>query len=437
MAEPIVAIVGRPNVGKSTLFNRLTQKRKSIVHSEAGITRDRVYETVNWAGRQFLLIDTGGFIPESTNQITKAIREQVRLAIEEANLVIFVVDASEPMTALDREIAEMIRRSQRDCLIVANKCDNERLEVNSLEFTELGLGDVFPISALNGRHIGDLLDAILQRIPRKIAANDDEKDHLQLAIVGMPNVGKSSILNVLAGSEKAIVTDVPGTTRDAIDTKIKYFNEPVTLIDTAGMHKHRQIKDEVEYYSLLRAYRAIERCNVALVVVDAVKGFTRQDAAIVRQVIDLRKGLVIAINKWDLVQRETNTQVNFKHNLIEQFRELEHYPIIFISAKTHQRVHKILETARMVYENRKMRIGTSELNQFLQDVIDRTPPPANLGKFIKIKYITQVKTEPPVFVFFCNEPRLIKEEYRRFLENQLRRRFGFYGVPLIISFRNK
>ncbi|HPC35492.1 MAG TPA: ribosome biogenesis GTPase Der [Candidatus Marinimicrobia bacterium] len=437
MTEPIVAIVGRPNVGKSTLFNRLTQKRKSIVHSEAGITRDRVYETVNWAGRQFLLIDTGGFVPESADQITNAIREQVKLAVNEADLVIFMVDASEPMTALDREIAAMIRRSQRDYLVVANKCDNERLEINSLEFTELGLGEVFPISALNGRYIGDLLDAILQKIPQKIATVKEEKEHLQLAIVGMPNVGKSSILNVLAGSEKAIVTDIPGTTRDAIDTEIKYFNEPVTLIDTAGMRKQRRIKDEVEYYSFLRASRAIERCNVALVVIDAVKGFTRQDAAIVRQVIDLRKGLVIAINKWDLVQRETNTQVNYQRNLIEQFRELEHYPILFVSAKTHQRVPKILETARMVYENRKMRIETNELNKFLQDVINRTPPPANLGKFIKIKYVTQVKTEPPVFVFFCNEPHLIKEDYRRFLENQLRRQFGFIGVPLIISFRKK
>jgi GTP-binding protein len=253
----------------------------------------------------------------------------------------------------------------------------------------------------------------------------------------MPNAGKSSILNVLVGAEKAIVTDIPGTTRDAIDTEIKYYNEPVTLIDTAGMRKRRNIKDDVEYYSSLRAYRAIERCNVALVVVDAEKGFNRQDAEIVRQVLDLKKGLVLAINKWDLVQRETNTQINYERDINEKFRELEHYPKIFISAKTHQRVHTILETAREVYQNRKRRIATNELNTFMQAIIERTPPPATLGEFIKIKYITQVKTEPPVFVFFCNEPRLIKEEYRRFLENQLRGQFGFSGVPVIISFRQK
>lgn len=437
MTEPIVAIVGKPNVGKSTLFNRLTQKRKSIVHAQAGITRDRVYETVIWSGRRFLLVDTGGFIPESTDQIEQAIRFQVKLAIEEANLVIFMVDASEPITALDREVAGMIRRASKEYMVIANKCDNDKREVQGLEFTELGLGEIFPISALNGRRIGDLLDTIMEKIPKKMAPTEDEADHLHLAIVGMPNAGKSSILNVLVGAEKAIVTDIPGTTRDAIDTDIKYYDEPVTLVDTAGMRKHRNIKNDVEYYSLLRAYRAIERCNVALVVVDAAKGFTRQDADIVRQVIDLRKGLVIAINKWDLVPRETNTQVNFERDLADQFREIEHYPKLFISAKTHQRVHTILETARTVYQNRKMRIGTNDLNKFMQEVIDRTPPPATLGKFIKIKYITQVKVEPPVFVFFCNEPRLVKEEYRRFLENQLRRQFGFSGVPLIISFRQK
>ncbi len=437
MSEPIVAIVGRPNVGKSTLFNRLAQKRKSIVHSQAGITRDRVYETVVWSGRRFSLIDTGGFIPESGDQIERAIRLQVKLAIDEANLVLFMMDASEPLTTLDREVADLIRRSGKDYLVVANKCDNESREIQKLEFAELGLGEVFAISALNGRYIGDLLDLVLQKIPVRIAAEEEESDRLRLAIVGMPNAGKSSILNVLVGAEKAIVTEIPGTTRDAIDTVIKYYNEPVTLIDTAGMRKRRNIKDDIEYYSLLRTYRAVERCNVALLVVDALKGFTRQDADIVRQIIDLRKGLIIAINKWDLVQRETNTQINFERDINDRFRELEHYPKIFISAKTHQRVHTILETAREVFQNRKLRIGTNELNKFMQEVIDRTPPPATLGKFIKIKYITQVKTEPPVFVFFCNEPRLVKEEYRRFLENQLRRQFGFSGVPLIISFRQK
>ncbi|MFH1212893.1 MAG: ribosome biogenesis GTPase Der [Candidatus Neomarinimicrobiota bacterium] len=437
MTESIVAIVGRPNVGKSTLFNRLAQKRKSIVHARAGITRDRVYETVNWAGKRFLLIDTGGFIPESTDQIEKAIRAQVRIAVEESNLVLFMVDASESATSLDQEIATMIRRAGKEHLVIANKCDNDAREVSGHEFSELGLGEVFPISALNGRRIGDLLDTILSRIPQKASDTGEEADRMRLAIVGMPNAGKSSILNVLVGSEKAIVTEIPGTTRDAIDSEIKYYDEPVTLIDTAGMRSRSNISDDVEYYSFLRAFRAIERCNVALVVVDAEKGFMRQDADIVRQIIDLKKGLVLAINKWDLVEKETNTQINFQRDLVEDFKELEHYPVIFLSAKTHQRVHSVLEIARKVYLNRKLRISTNELNKSMQVVVDRTPPPATLGKFIKIKYITQVKIEPPVFVFFCNEPHLVKEDYRRFLENQLRHQFGFLGVPLTISFRKK
>ncbi len=437
MAEPVVAIIGRPNVGKSTLFNRLVQRRKSIVHDRAGITRDRVYEMVNWAGRSFILVDTGGFIPQSSGKIESAIRRQVELAIEEADLLLLMVDASEELTSIEHEMANLVRRSDKNFILLANKCDNEQREIQSQAFHELGLGEVFPVSALNGRYIGDLLDLILSKIPVKIAIPEADQTHLSLAIVGLPNVGKSSILNALVGAEKAIVTDIPGTTRDSVDTVIKYYGEPVTLVDTAGIRKRRNVSDEVEFYSVLRAYRSIERCNVTLVVVDAVKGFTRQDAIIVRHVIDQKKGLVIALNKWDLVPKETQTAHEYEQAIIAKYGELEHYPFLFISAKTKQRIHTILATAQMVYRNRQRRISTNELNKFFQEVIDRTPPPAVQGKFIKIKYVTQVKSEPPVLVFFCNEPHLIKSEYRRFLDRQLRTAFDFKGVPVTITFRKK
>lgn len=437
MAEPIVAIIGRPNVGKSTLFNRLLKQRKTIVHPRAGITRDRVYEKVHWAGRSFMLVDTGGFVPPGDDQIENAIRQQVLQAIEEADLLIFLLEAEAELTSIEYEIAELIRRAQKKVILVANKCDNERLAMGVHAFYELGLGDVFPISALNGRNIGDLLDLILARIPVKSVLMESDLDHLCLAIVGLPNAGKSSILNALVGKEKAIVTDIPGTTRDSIDTQIQYFGRPVTLIDTAGIRKKSNIADEVEFYSMLRAYRAIERSNVVLLVIDAEKGFTRQDANLVRHVIDNKKGLVLALNKWDLVPKSTQTAHEYRQNIIAAYGELEFYPFLFISAKTKQRIHTILAVADQVYQNRQRRINTSALNEVFQKVIDQTPPPAVQGKFIKIKYVTQVKSEPPVMVFFCNEPHFIKNEYRRFLERQLRANFDFFGVPVTLTFRKK
>ncbi len=436
-SNPIVAIVGRPNVGKSTLFNRIAQKRKSIIHSEAGITRDRVYETVNWTGRQFVLVDTGGFIPESDDRIESAIRLQVHMAIEEAELVLFVVDAVDSVTAMDREIATMLRTAGKPVVLVVNKNDNEKREREVYEFYELGHGDPFPISALNGRRIGDLLDRVLEALPREAPQETDAEDHLQLAIVGMPNAGKSSVLNAILGMEKAIVTEIPGTTRDSIDSEIQYYGQPVTLIDTAGLRKKRYISTAVEFYSMVRAQLALERCQVALCVIDASKGFTRQDASIIRAVLDRKKGLVLLLNKWDLVEKSDMTYREFEQEIAYQFRAMEYYPKLFISAKTRQRVSKILDTAMGVYAARRERITTHKLNQYFQKVIDRTPPPAMKGKHIKIKYVTQVKKEPPVFAFYCSDPKLIKEEYRRFLENQLRQGFGFFGVPLTISFRQK
>lgn len=435
--DPIVAIIGRPNVGKSTLFNRIAQKRKSIVHPQAGITRDRVYETVTWTGRQFTLIDTGGYVPESLDTMESAIRAQIQLAIEEADLILFMVDAYDLLMPMDNQIAELLRTFSKPILLIANKCDDEKREQHRYEFFGLGFGDVIPISAQNGRRIGDLLDLILENLPNEAPAEKEGPDHLRLAIVGIPNVGKSSIVNAILRVDKLIVTDIPGTTRDSIDSEVKNHGQSITIIDTAGLRKKRRIKDNIEFYSNIRTDRAIDRCNVAVVVIDAVKGFNRQDATIVRSIIDRKKGMVIAINKWDLIEKNSNTMKNYQIDITEMFSELSHYPMIFISALTKQRIGQILDTANDVYVSGKQRITTNALNKYFQHVIDYTPPPAVQGKYIQIKYVTQVKKEPPVFVFFCNDPKGIKEEYRRFLENRLRKQFGFKGVPVTLLFRQK
>ncbi|MBC8491148.1 MAG: ribosome biogenesis GTPase Der [Candidatus Marinimicrobia bacterium] len=435
--DPIVAIIGRPNVGKSTLFNRIAQKRRSIVHPQAGITRDRVYETVTWTGRQFTLIDTGGYVPDSQDTMESAIRAQVQLAIEEADLILFMVDAYDLLMPMDNQIAELLRTSSKPILLIANKCDDEKREQHRYEFFGLGFGDVIPISAQDGRRIGDLLDLILENLPNEAPAEKEGPDHLRLAIVGIPNAGKSSIVNAILGVDKLIVTDIPGTTRDSIDSEVKYHGQSITLIDTAGLRKKRRIKDNIEFYSNIRTDRAIDRSNVAVVVIDAVKGFNRQDATIVRSIIDRKKGMVIAINKWDLIEKDSNTLKNYQINITEMFSELSHYPMIFISALTKQRIGQILDTANDVYVSGKQRITTNVLNKYFQHIIDYTPPPAVQGKYIQIKYVTQVKKEPPVFVFFCNDPKGIKEEYRRFLENRLRKQFGFKGFPVTLLFRQK
>ena len=435
--DPIVAIIGRPNVGKSTLFNRIARKRKSIIHSQAGITRDRVYETVNWVGRQFRLIDTGGYIPESQDTIKNAIRNQVELAIGEAGLILFMVDVNDLLMPMDRQIAEMLRTVEKPIILIANKCDNEIKENNRFEFFKLGFGDVFPISAQNGRRIGDLLDLVLEKLPNEAPEEQEKSDHLRLAIVGMPNAGKSSIVNAILGVDQLIVTDIPGTTRDSIDSEIKYYDKPITLIDTAGLRKKKNVKDNIEFYSNVRTDRAIDRCNVTILVIDAVKGFNRQDANITRSILDRKKGLIIAINKWDLIEKDSNTLKYYQDDITFRFPELAYYPMIFISALTKQRIGQILETANEVHQSAIKRISTNQLNKYFQEVIDRTPPPAVSGKHIQIKYVTQVKIDPPVFLFFSNDPKNIKEEYRRFLENKLRQKFGFTGVPVTLLFRQK
>ncbi len=435
--KPVVAIVGRPNVGKSTLFNRIIQKRRSIVHAASGVTRDRVYEAVDWAGHEFVLIDTGGYVPDSRDQMEAAIRTQVKLAIEEADQLLFVVDARDMLTSLDMEIAQLLRKSGKPVSLAVNKSDSQRYEAHHYDFYTLGLGDPLPISALNGLRIGDLLDVVVDHFPEQAAPGKSEQPGLNLAIVGMPNAGKSSLLNALIGREKAIVTDIPGTTRDSIDTTVKYYGETITLIDTAGLRKKSRIKNNVEFYSTVRANKAVERSDITLVVVDATQGFNRQDADIVRQVIERKKGLIVTVNKWDLIDKEAQPLHQYKNEIIYRLPALRWYPLLFISARTKQRVFEILKIAREVDQARRLRISTPRLNDYFQTVLQTTPPPSVKGKHIKIKFVNQVRVQPPVLLFFCNYPRLVPRDYRRFLENKLRAEFGFFGVPLTLKFREK
>jgi len=435
--KPVVAIVGRPNVGKSTLFNRIVQKRRSIVHAESGVTRDRVYEAVDWAGQDFVLIDTGGYVPDSRDQMEAAIRTQVKLAIEEADQLLFVTDARDLVTNLDLEIARLLRKSGKPVTLTVNKSDSERYEARQYDFYSLGLGDPLPISAMNGRRIGDLLDVVVQKFPQKRPQSKPDKPGLNLAIVGMPNAGKSSLLNALIGKEKAIVTDIPGTTRDSVDTTLKYYGETITLIDTAGLRKKSRIKNNVEFYSTVRASKAVERSDISVVVVDATQGFNRQDADIVRQVIERKKGLIVTINKWDLIDKESQPLHQYKQEIIYRLPALRYYPLLFISALTKRRVYTVLKTAQEVAQARRQRITTPRLNAYFQDILRTTPPPSVKGKYIRIKYVNQVRVQPPVFLFFCNYPRLVPRDYRRFLENKLRDEFGFCGVPLTVKFREK
>mgnify|MGYP006280797711 FL=1 len=433
--KPLVAIVGRPNVGKSTLFNRIIEDRKSIVDSIPGVTRDRVYEDAEWAGKTFSLIDTGGYMPYSDDKIDKATRIQANIAVEEADLLLFVVDVRDSITGIDREVAQILRKSNKPIFLVVNKCDNEKYLDDIYEFFELGLGDPFPISAINGRNVGDLLDEVVDNLPVEKYYEDEER--IDLAIIGKPNAGKSSLTNALLGMEKSIVTDIPGTTRDAIDTDLTYDGQNITLVDTAGLRKKKKIKDGVEFYSTVRANKSIQRCDIAVLVIDAYQGFTRQDANIVNEVIRYRKGLMIAYNKWDTIDGDINTAQEYFDRTVNLYSDLKYYPFLFISAKYGKRVRNVLDLAIEIYKERQKTVKTKELNKYFEKIFERTPPPAEKGRYIKIKYITQVHTAPPVFVFFTNFPKLIGQSYRRFIEGKLRDEFGFNGVPITMRFRKK
>jgi GTP-binding protein len=432
----IVAIVGRPNVGKSTLFNRLIGGRDAIVHDEPGVTRDRHYGNVEWAGKAFTIIDTGGYVPRSTDLIETAIREQAQIAIEEANSVIFVVDGTQGVTTLDGEIADILRKAKKKTILAVNKIDNDRLEALGAEFFTLGLGDPFPISALGGRMIGDFLDLVAGDVSAEGEEGADE-NQLRLAIIGKPNVGKSSLVNALLGKTRSIVTPIPGTTRDSIDSILRYQKEQILLIDTAGLRRKSRVKESVEFYSTLRSLKAIERCDVAVLVVDVEQGVDRQDLRILENIAVLHRGIVIAANKWDLVEKDSQTAKAYEQQLQNILRIYDYAPIIFISALEKQRIYKLVDLAKEVFAEKRRRIPTNKLNNIMLKEIAATPPSAGSGKEIKIKYISQVKTNPPAIAFFVNEPDLVEDRYKRFLERKIREHFKFRGVPVSLYFRKK
>jgi GTP-binding protein len=436
MSSNIIAIVGRPNVGKSTLFNRILGVREAIVHDLPGVTRDRKYAEAEWAGKQFTIIDTGGFVPDSKDVFERAIREQAQIAIEEADAVVFMVDAGTGVMALDREIADILRKSQKPIHLVVNKIDSAKKEIDAHEFYELGLGEPITISALAGRQIGDFLDTITSAF-EKNGTTEGTGDVLRLAIVGKPNVGKSSVVNALLGKRRQVVTDIPGTTRDAIDAVLKYNNEEFILIDTAGLKKRRRTTESLEFFSAIRTLRSIERSDVAIVLFDAKRGFDVQDLHIVESALQRKRSCLIAVNKWDLVGKETNTARDYELFIKKKLGLYDYLPVLFVSALTKQRIYKLIERAKKIHQEQCKRIETSTLNDSLLPDIERNPPKSSSPKEIKIKFVTQVKTRPPMFAFFCNEPKLVQESYKRFLANKLREHFGFEGVPLTLVFKEK
>ena len=432
----VIAIVGRPNVGKSTLFNRIIGAQHAIVHDQPGVTRDRHYGTGEWVGKSFTLIDTGGYVPDSEDVFEKAIREQAQIAVTEADTVLFVVDAGEGLTPIDKEIAAILRTSKKKVLLIVNKVDRAEQEFETAEFHSLGLGDPVPLSALGGRNIGDFLDLLTEDIVVQ-EEGEDTDERLRLAVIGKPNVGKSSLVNALIGFERSIVTPIAGTTRDPIDSILKRDNEEILLIDTAGLAKKKRIKESVDFFSTVRTLRSIERCNVALVLIDANEELEKQDLKIVESAIERNRGVVIGINKWDLVEKETMTSVEYEKELRKRLRIHDFVPVVFISAKTKQRIFKLIDMARHVNAERHKRIPTTELNEKMLAEIQRYPPSTKTGKDVKIKYITQVVANPPIFVFFANEPQMVSVTYKRFLENKLRSHFHFTGVPLTLQFKRK
>lgn len=460
MSQKITAIVGRPNVGKSSLFNRLTGKKNAIVHDLPGVTRDRNYGEVEWNGKKFFLIDTGGYVPNSKDKFEAAIREQVKISIDEADIILFIVDAKSGISPLDLEIAKLLRREvnkaenqHKKVILAINKVDSAKDEISKTDFYRLGLGEPVEVSAIVGRRTGDLLDIITEDI--SVESNEEENDTIKFSIIGRPNVGKSSLSNALTQSNRNIVTDIPGTTRDSVDTIIKYHGQDITLIDTAGLRKKSRIKraESLEYFSALRTHRSIERCDVAIIVIDAttiisklskyadpkmaIFKLSKEDVEIIIKAGELKKGILIVINKWDLIEKDTQTAKIFEEKVKEHLTTYDYLPFIFTSAITKQRVSKIIESALVVYNERTREIKTSVLNDKLLPYIKQTPPRSKTHKELKINYITQLKHSPPVIGFFCNLPGEIEVNYKRFLEHKIRDEFGFTGVPLTLVFKAK
>jgi GTPase len=437
----IIAIVGRPNVGKSTLFNRFIEQKKAIMDNVSGVTRDRHYGYGQWTGKFFTIIDTGGYVHGSEDTFEGAIREQVELAIEEADVLLFVVDCSTGLTDLDSDFANVLRRSKKPVYIVANKADTYEKGMNSVEFYSLGLGDPYPVAAESGSGTGDLLDAVVSHFEEEGTENPNDGIP-KIAILGKPNVGKSSFLNALLGKERSIVTDIAGTTRDAIDNHYNLFGKDFIITDTAGIRRKAKIDDNIEYYSLLRSIKAMEECDIAVILVDATTvdlqtGLQAQDMNIISMADRAKKGIVIMINKWDLVEKDAMTSKKLEDAIRQRMAPLNYMPIIFTSVKDKQRIYQAVEKVLEVYENKTKKIPTSKLNDVMLRVIENYPPPAWKGKYIKIKYMTQLPTRSPSFVMFCNLPQYIRESYERYLENQMREHFDFTGVPIQIFFRQK
>jgi GTP-binding protein len=435
MSHWLVAIVGRPNVGKSTLFNRIVGQRDAIVHDLPGVTRDRNYASAEWAGKYFTVIDTGGFVPASEDVIEAAIREQAGIAIEEADLVLFVVDAKAGNVPADAEIASVLRKAQKKVVLVVNKVDGDAAAPAVADFYSLGLGDPVPVSALVGRRVGDMLDVVTRDIPPMDSGERDPR--LKIAVIGKPNVGKSSFVNALLQEDRHIVTPIPGTTRDPVDAILRYYGEELLLIDTAGLRRKGKIRESIEFFSAVRTIKSIERCDVAIVLLDATQGLEHQDLRVIETVVERKRAAVIAVNKWDLVEKDDQTARAYEKALRERLRIYDFIPVIFVSALTRQRVYKVIDLVKSVDVEQNKRITTSELNDILGADIKALPPKSRSGKEIKIKYISQVKSKPPVFAFFCNEPKMIDDGYRRYLENKIRSHYAFMGTPVLLSFKQK
>jgi len=437
MPTPLVAIVGRPNVGKSTLFNRLTGQKNAIVDDMSGVTRDRIYGEVDWCGKIFRLIDTGGFVPDSDDRFEAAIREQVNIAIEEADAILFVTDGRLGVSPIDQVIANLLHRANKPIFLLVNKLDTAEMALEATDFYSLGMERVIDIAAISGRNLGDFLDELNATL--KFPDENEEQDpRLRIALVGRPNVGKSSLTNALLGVDRSIVTEIPGTTRDSIDSTIKYYGEEIVLVDTAGLRRKSKIKENVEFYSTVRTFKAIGDSDVSVLLLDAQVGVEKQDLRVLDEAIRRRRGIIVAVNKWDLVEKETNTAYKFELEVREKLGSVDYVPIIFISALTKQRIYKLIDLAKTISAERGKSISTKELNDTLMPELQNTPPPSTPnGKEVKIRFVTQVGEHYPIFLFFANDSKHIPDSYRRFVEKIIRKHFGFHGCPMTVSFKDK
>lgn len=436
MSKPIVAVVGRPNVGKSTLFNRIAKKSVSIVEDIPGVTRDRLYMDAEWLGREFTLIDTGGIELETADKMLNLVRHQAQLAIDEADVILFIADGKVGLTSADEEIATVLRNTRKPVILAVNKIDSQKNVHDVYEFYNLGLGEPIAISAVNMMNLGDLLDQIIEKFP-KIEQENDNEDEIKVAVIGRPNVGKSSLVNALIGEERSIVSDIPGTTRDAIDTKLFKDGMYYIFIDTAGMRRKAKIDLPVERYSVIRSLRAVDRADVVLLVIDAVDGVTEQDKKIAGYAHEAGKGCIIIVNKWDLIEKDSKTTLRYTENIRGELAFMQYAPVLYISALTKQRVHRVTELVHYVAEQHAMRIATNVLNQLVTDAVNINPPPSEKGKRLKVLYVTQANIKPPTFVFFVNDPEIMHFSYLRYLENKLREAFGFEGTPLHLVLRGR